>query len=63
MLLQYFIIVISRDTLYHDVKDDSVRIMCVSLASVSINCLYLLETSSALKGDSVGQSSLGKCEL
>jgi hypothetical protein len=35
MLLQCFIIVISGDTLYHDVKDDSVRIMCVSLASVS----------------------------
>jgi hypothetical protein len=34
MLLQYFIILISGDTLYYDVKDDSVRIMCVSLASV-----------------------------
>jgi hypothetical protein len=49
MLLQCFIIVISRDTLYHDVKDDSVRIMCVSLASVSMNCWCLLEPSSALK--------------
>jgi hypothetical protein len=49
MLLQCFIIVISGDTLYHDVKDDSVRIMCVSLASVSMNCWCLLEPSSALK--------------
>jgi hypothetical protein len=48
MLFQCFIIVISGDTLYHDVKDDSVRIMCVSLASVSMNCC-LLEPSSALK--------------
>jgi hypothetical protein len=42
-------IVISRDTLYQDVKDDSVRIMCVSLASVSMNCWCLLELSSALE--------------
>jgi hypothetical protein len=49
MLLQCFIIVISGDTLYHDVKDDSVRIMCVSLASVSMNCWCLLEPSSVLK--------------
>jgi hypothetical protein len=49
MLLQYFIIVISRDTLYHDVKDDSVCIMCVSLASVSMNCWCLLEPSSVIK--------------
>jgi hypothetical protein len=49
MLLQCFIIVISGDTLYHDVKDDSVCIMCVSLASVSMNCWYLLEPSSTLK--------------
>jgi hypothetical protein len=49
MLLQCFIIVISRDTLYHDVKDDSVRIICVSLASVSKNCWRLLEPSSVLK--------------
>jgi hypothetical protein len=49
MLLQCFIIVISGDTLYHDVKDDSVRIMCALLASVSMNCWCLLEPSSALK--------------
>jgi hypothetical protein len=30
-------------------EGDSVRIMCVSLASVSINCWCLLEPSSALK--------------
>jgi hypothetical protein len=35
--------------LYNDVKDDSVRIMCVSLASVSMSCWCLLEPSSALK--------------
>jgi hypothetical protein len=49
MLLQCFIIVISGDTLYHDVKDDSVRIMCVSLARVSMNFWCLLEPCSALK--------------
>jgi hypothetical protein len=49
MLLQCFLTVISGDTLYHDVKDDSVRIMCVSLASVSMNCWCLLEPSSVLK--------------
>jgi hypothetical protein len=49
MLLPCFIIVISGDTLYHYVKDDSVHIMCVSLASVSMNCWCLLEPSSALK--------------
>jgi hypothetical protein len=49
MLLQCIIIVIPGDTLYHDVKDDSVRIMCVSLASVSMNCWCLLEPSCALK--------------
>jgi hypothetical protein len=49
MLLQCFIIVISGDTLYHDVKDDSVRIMYVSLASVSMNCWCLLEPPSVLK--------------
>jgi hypothetical protein len=49
MLLQFFIIVISGDTLYHDMKDDSVRIMCVSLASVSMIVWCLLELSSALK--------------
>jgi hypothetical protein len=49
MLLQCFIIVISGDTLYHDVKDDSVRIMCVFLVCVSMNCWCLLEPSSVLK--------------
>jgi hypothetical protein len=49
MLLQCFIIVISGDTLYHDVKDDSLHIMCVSLVSISMNCWCLLEPSSALK--------------
>jgi hypothetical protein len=49
MLLECFIIIISGDTLYHDVKDDSVRIMCISLASVSMNCWCLLEPCSALK--------------
>jgi hypothetical protein len=49
MLLQCFIIVIFGDTLYHDVKDDSVHIMYVSLVSVSMNCWCLLEPSSALK--------------
>jgi hypothetical protein len=49
MLLSCFIIVISGDTLYHDVKDDIVHMMCVSLASVSMNCWCLLEPSSALK--------------
>jgi hypothetical protein len=49
MLFQCFIIVISGDTLYHDVKDDSVRIMCVSLVCVSMNYWCLLEPSSALK--------------
>jgi hypothetical protein len=63
MLLKCFIIVISGDTLYHDVKDDSVRIMRVSLASVSMNCWCLLELSSALKVIVWGQSSLGKCKL
>jgi hypothetical protein len=49
MLIQCFIIVISGETLYHDVKDDSVRIMCVSLSSVPMNSWCLLEPSSALK--------------
>jgi hypothetical protein len=49
MLLPCFIIVISGDTLYHDVKDDSVRIMCVSLVSVSMIYWCLLEPSSTLK--------------
>jgi hypothetical protein len=49
MLLTCFIIVISGDALYHDVKEDSVHIMCVSLVSVSMNCWCLLEPSCALK--------------
>jgi hypothetical protein len=48
-ILCYSHALISGDTLYHDVKDDSVRIMCVSLASVSMNFWCLLEPSSALK--------------
>jgi hypothetical protein len=47
MLLPCFIFVISGDTLYHDVKVTSVRIMCVFLVNVSINCWCLLEPSSA----------------
>jgi hypothetical protein len=39
--------VISGDTLYHDVKVTSVRIMCVFLVNVSMNCWCLLEPSSA----------------
>jgi hypothetical protein len=47
MLLPCFIIVISGDTLYHDVKV-TVCASCVSLlASVSMNCWCLLEPSSA----------------
>jgi hypothetical protein len=46
MLLLCFIIVISGDTLYHDVKVTSVRIMCVFFVNVSINCWCLLEPSS-----------------
>jgi hypothetical protein len=47
MLLLCFIIVISGDTLYHDVKV-TVCALCVSLlASVSMNCWCLLEPSSA----------------
>jgi hypothetical protein len=46
MLLSCFIIVISRDTLYHDVKV-TVCASCVSLlASVSMNCWCLLEPST-----------------
>jgi hypothetical protein len=48
MLLQCFIIVISGDTLYHDVKV-TVCALCVSLWLVSMNCWCLLEPSSALK--------------
>jgi hypothetical protein len=47
MLLPCFIIVNSGDTLYHNVKVTSVRIMCVFLVNVSMNCWYLLEPSSA----------------
>jgi hypothetical protein len=46
MLLPCFIIVISGDTLYHGVKVTSVRIMCVFLVNVSMNCWCLLEPSS-----------------
>jgi hypothetical protein len=47
MLLPCFIIVITEDTLYHDVKV-TVCASCVSLlASVSMNCWCLLEPSSA----------------
>jgi hypothetical protein len=47
MLLMCFIIVISEDTLYHDVKV-IVSALCVSLlASVSMNCWCLLEPSCA----------------
>jgi hypothetical protein len=47
MLPLCFIIVISGDTLYHDVKV-IVCALCVSLlASVSMNCWCLLEPSSA----------------
>jgi hypothetical protein len=47
MLLPCFIFVISRDTLYRNVKVTSVRIMCVFLVNVSMNCWCLLEPSSA----------------
>jgi hypothetical protein len=47
MLLPCFIIVISGDTLYHGVKVTSVRIMCIFLVNVSMNCWCLLEPSSA----------------
>jgi hypothetical protein len=48
MLLPCFIIVIFGDTLYRNVKVTSVRIMCVFLVNVSMNCWCLLEPSSAL---------------
>jgi hypothetical protein len=63
MLLPCFIIVISGDTLYHDVKDDSVRIMCISLVSVSMNCWCLLEPSSTLKVIVWGNLVLGKANF
>jgi hypothetical protein len=47
MLLTCFIIVISEDTLYHNVKVTSVRTMCVFLVNISMNCWCLLEPSSA----------------
>jgi hypothetical protein len=47
MLLPCFIIVISGDTLYHGVKVTNVRIMCIFLVNVSMNCWCLLEPSSA----------------
>jgi hypothetical protein len=47
MLLPCFIIVNSGDTLYRNVKVTSVRIMCVFLVNVSMNCRCLLEPSSA----------------
>jgi hypothetical protein len=47
MLLPCFIIVISGDTLYRNVKVTSVRIIHVFLVNVSMNCWCLLEPSSA----------------
>jgi hypothetical protein len=47
MLLPCFIFVNSGDTLYHGVKVTSVRIMCIFLVNVSMNCWCLLEPSSA----------------
>jgi hypothetical protein len=47
MLLPCFIIVNSGDTLYCNVKVTSVRITCVFLVNVSMNCWCLLEPSSA----------------
>jgi hypothetical protein len=47
MLLLCFIIVNSGDTSYRNVKVTSVRIMCVFLVNVSMNCWCLLEPSSA----------------
>jgi hypothetical protein len=47
MLLTCFIIAISGDTLYRNVKVTSVCIMCVFLVNVSMNCWCLLEPSSA----------------
>jgi hypothetical protein len=47
MLLLCFIFVNSGDTLYHGVKVTSVRIMCIFLVNVSMNCWCLLEPSSA----------------
>jgi hypothetical protein len=47
MLLPCFIFVIFGDTLYHGVKVTSVRIMCIFLVNVSMNCWCLLEPSIA----------------
>jgi hypothetical protein len=47
MLLPYFIFILSGDTLYHGVKVTSVRIICIFLVNVSMNCWCLLEPSSA----------------
>jgi hypothetical protein len=47
MLLPCLLFVIFEDTLYHGVKVTSVRIMCIILVNVSINCWCLLEPSSA----------------
>jgi hypothetical protein len=47
MLLSCFIIVNSGDTLYRNVKVTSLRIMCVFLVNVSMNCWCLLEPFSA----------------
>jgi hypothetical protein len=47
MLLPCLLFVISGDTLYHGVKVTSVRIMCIFLDNVSMNCWCLLEPSSA----------------
>jgi hypothetical protein len=46
MLLPCFIIVISGDILYRNVKVTSVRIMCVFLVNISMNFWCLLELSS-----------------
>jgi hypothetical protein len=46
IMLMCFIIVISEDSLYHNVKVTSVRIMFVFLVNVSMNCWCLLEPSS-----------------
>jgi hypothetical protein len=47
MLLPCFIFLISGDTLYHGVKVTNVRIMCIFLVNVSMNCWCLLEPSCA----------------
>jgi hypothetical protein len=47
MLLPCLLFVIFEDTLYHGVKVTSVRIMCIFLVNVSMNCWCLLEPSSA----------------